>query len=131
MSIDSNPSNRSSGTNLALTLLAAAVAIFFWAQINATASQKKVVSWQMSNGDKQIENIKANAAQMKDVIEKQKDVVVQVGKLQTEYQAIFEELLGLAEDDKDPDAKAIVAKYGIARQKKPETKDEKKDDKKP
>ncbi len=130
MSIDSNPSNRSAGTNLALTMLAAAIAIFFAAQLNATGSQKKVVAWQMSNGDKQIENIKANEAQMKEVIEKQKDVVVQVGKLQTEYQAIFEELLKYAEDDNDPDAKAIVAKYGIARQKKPEN-TEKKEDKKP
>jgi predicted transcriptional regulator len=115
MSLDPNPSSRSAGTNFAIALLALAVALFFAAQINATGNQKKVVTWQMSNGDKQIENIKANEGQMKDVIKQQEEVVGQVAKLQAEYQSIFEDLLSLAEDEKDPDAQAIVKKFGIAR----------------
>ncbi|HEV7405334.1 MAG TPA: hypothetical protein VGO11_20490 [Chthoniobacteraceae bacterium] len=129
MSIDPNSSSRGSGTNLAITLLALAVALFFAAQINATGNQKKVVTWQMSNGDKQIENIKANEGQMKDVIKQQEGVVTQVVALQAEYQKIFEELLSLAEDDKDADAQAIVKHFGIARNKGADKDKEKEKDK--
>jgi predicted transcriptional regulator len=131
MSLDPNPPARSAGTNFALTLLALSLVLFFAAQINATGNQKKVVSWQMTNGDKQIENIKANEAQLKDVIKQQDDVVKQVAKLQAEYQSIFEELLRMAEEDKDPEAQAIIKHFGIARQKKPGDTDKEKEKEKP
>lgn len=122
MSLEPNPPVRSSGVALAITLLALAVALFFAAQINATSSQKKVVAWQMTNGDKQISNIKANEEQLKKIIEQQGETVKQVIKLEKGLTKIFEDLLEVAKDDAD--AKAVVTKFGIKKQE-----NEKKEDK--
>lgn len=115
MSLDPNPPSRATGTQFALALLALAVALFFAAQIGAAAKQSKMMSWQMSNGDKQIATAKTNETQFKDLIKQQDVVVKQVAVLQSEYQKIFEELLTLAEKDKDPDADAIVKHWNISR----------------
>ena len=115
MSLDPNPSSSRAGTGYAIALLALAIAFFLGAQLNATGNQKKMLTWQMNNGDKQVENVKANEKQLNDIIKQQDEVVKQVVALQAEYQKIFEELLALAEDDKDADAQAIVKHYGIAR----------------
>lgn len=126
MSLDSTSSSRSFGTDFAITLLALAVSLFFAAQLNATSNQKKVVAWQMTNGDKQITNIKANEEQLNNIIKQQGDTVNQVAKLEKELTGIFEDLLRVAEDMNDPDAQAIVKKYGIAKNKNA-AKEEKKD----
>ena len=127
MSLDPNSASRGAGTHFALALLALAIAFFFAAQINATGNQKKMLSWQMSNGDKQIENAKANEKQLAEIIKQQDVSVQQVVKLQTEYKNIFEELLALA-DDGDADAKAVVKQFGIARNdKKPADKEKEKE----
>lgn len=124
MSLDPNSNSRGAGIHFALALLALAITFSFAAQITATSNQKKNLSWQMTNGDKQIENAKANEKKLAEIIEQQKVGVAQVVKLQTEYKNIFEELLALAEDDKDPDAKAVVKQFGIARNdKKPADKE--------
>jgi predicted transcriptional regulator len=115
MSLDPRTSSPSAGNGFAIALVALAIAFFFAAQLNATSNQKKMLSWQMNNGDKQIENVKANEKQLTDIIKQQDEVVKQVVALQSEYQKIFEELLALAEDDKDADSQAIIKHYGIAR----------------
>jgi hypothetical protein len=114
MSLEPNSPVRSTGTQFAIALLALAVALFFAAQIGAGAKQSKMMSWQMSNGDKQIATAKTNETQFGELIKQQDVVVKQVVVLQSEYQKIFEELLALAED-KDPDAEAIVKHWNIAR----------------
>src|SRR3954453_23371222 len=131
MSLDPNPPSRT-GTQFALALLAMAVALFFAAQIGAAAKQSKMMSWQMDNGKKQIETATANEGQFKELIKQQDVVVKQVATLQSEYQKIFEELLALAEKDKDPDADAIVKHWNIARNNnKPADADKDKDKDKP
>src|SRR4051794_19147818 len=115
MSLDPNPPSRATGTQFAIALLAIALALFFAAQIGAAAKQSKMMSWQMDNGKKQIETATANEAQFKELIKQQDVVVKQVATLQSEYQKIFEELLTLADKDKDPDAQAIVERWKIAR----------------
>jgi hypothetical protein len=130
MSLDPNPPSRSSGIAYAIALLALAVSLFFAAQIGASAKQSKMMSWQMSNGDKQIATAKTNETQFKKLIEQQDGLVKQVARLQSEYQTIFEELLTLAEKDKDPDAERIVQNWKIARNdKKPDADKDKDKDK--
>jgi hypothetical protein len=115
MSLDPNPPSRATGTQFAIALLALAIALFFAAQIGAAAKQSKMMSWQMDNGKKQIETATTNEGQFKELIKQQDTVVKQVAVLQSEYQKIFEELLTLAEKDKDPDADAIIKHWKIER----------------
>lgn len=115
MSLDPNPPARTAGTHFAIALLALAVSLFFAAQIGAAAKQSKMMSWQMDTGKKQIETATANEAQFKELIKQQDVVVKQVATLQSEYQKIFEELLNLAEKDKDPDAAEIIKQWNIQR----------------
>src|SRR4051812_12472883 len=127
MSLDPNPPSRATGTQFAIALLALAVALFFASQIVAAGKQSKMMSWQMDNGKKQIETATANEAQFKELIKQQDVVVKQVATLQSEYQKIFEELLSLAEKDKDPDADAIIKHWNISRNDKKADADKDKD----
>jgi cephalosporin hydroxylase len=118
MSLDPNPPSRATGTQFAIALLGIAVCLFFASQIVAAGKQSKMMSWQMDNTKKQIETATANEGQFKELIKQQDVVVKQVATLQSEYQKIFEELLTLAEKDKDADAEAIVKHWNISRNEK-------------
>jgi hypothetical protein len=108
---ESTSSNSSSYT---LFLLALAASVFLGAQLGAVQRGSETMRWQQANSEKQIESLKDSKKRFAEAIVKRDEQVKQSGQVQTQYTALFNDLLDLSKTDED--AKKVVQKWGIQRQ---------------
>ncbi len=107
--------------HLTVFILSIAFAIFLTAQIRGTVQSGKTMQWQLSNIDKQIENVKAAEKQADELNQKSEEPVKQAQQLQERFSALLNDVYDLAKDDDD--AKKVVQKWKI--QRGPDAKDSK------
>ena len=112
--MSSPESNFPQTSNYALSLLALAASVFLGAQLGAVQRGSETMRWQQANTEKQIESLKESKERFAEAIIKRDEQVKQSGQVQTQYTALFNDILDLAK--KDEDAKKVVQKWGIQRQ---------------
>ncbi len=112
--MSSPESNSSESSNYTLFLLALAAAVFLGAQLGAVQRGSETMRWQQANSDKQIESLKDSKKRFAEAIVKRDEQVKQAGQVQTQYIALFNDILELSKTDED--AKKVVQKWGIQRQ---------------
>lgn len=111
----SSPESISSdSSNYTLFLLALAGSVFLGAQLGAVQRGSETMLWQQANSEKQIESLKDSKKRFAEAIVKRDEQVKQSGQVQTQYTALFNDLLDLSKTDED--AKKVVQKWGIQRQ---------------
>jgi cell shape-determining protein MreC len=119
MSSESSSRSSSLSIHIPVAILSAAVAIFFGVQLRNTSKQTEIMRWQLSNLDKQTENLKKAQQQFTEALTNSEETVKQADQIQKQYISLFQDLLELSKDDKD--AKEIVDKFGIKRTDPPKT----------
>ncbi len=100
--------------HIPLGILALALAIFFGVELRSSNKQADIMKWQLSNLDKQADNLKSAQAQLADLTEQRKETVKQAQAIQGQYVNLFNDLLDMAGKG-DKDAKEVVEKWGIKR----------------
>lgn len=98
-------------THIPIAILSLAMAIYFGVQLRNTSKQSEIMRWQLSNLDKQAENLKAAQKQYADALIKSEPTIKQADQIKDQYVSLFTDLLELSKDDKD--AKEVVDKWGI------------------
>lgn len=107
-----NQPSRSLSVHIPVTLLSLAIAIFFASQIGAASRTSATITWQLTNLDKGLGELKTAGKQLDDLIVQAKTVVEQATKVQENYTNLFKEVLTLAKAG-DKDAQAVVEKWKI------------------
>jgi len=121
------PTDSGWGVNLPILILTLAFSVFLATQIAATRSNGENMKFQLSNFDKQIQNVKDAEKQMDEINQKSEEPVKQANQLQERFSALLNDVYDLAKDDED--ARKVIQKYGIQRNKPEETKGEEKEKK--
>lgn len=106
-----NQQPRSLSVHIPVTLLSLAIAIFLASQIGAASRTSATITWQLTNLDKGLGELKGAQKQLDDLIGQAKPVVEQAKAVQENYTKLFKEVLDLAKTDKD--AQAVVEKWKI------------------
>ncbi len=101
-------------THLLIGLLALAFSIFLFAQISANGQASRSMNWRHDTMDRQLVSIVDSEKRFAELIKQRETLVQQAQQVQTSYTEMLNDLLKLAETDKD--AKAVVEKYRIQRQ---------------
>jgi len=101
-------------THLLIGLLALAFSIFLFAQISANGQASRSMNWRHNTMDRQLVSIVDSEKRFEELIKQRETLVQQAQQVQTSYTEMLNDLLKLAETDKD--AKAVVEKYRIQRQ---------------
>ena len=101
-------------THLLIGLLALAFSIFLFAQISANGQASRSMNWRHDTMDRQLVSIVDSEKRFEELIKQRETLVQQAQQVQTSYTEMLNDLLKLAETDKD--AKAVVEKYRIQRQ---------------
>ena len=107
-------STPSMSVHVPITLLALAIAVFLGAQIGAASRNGKTSQWQLGNLAKQKTNLEEAQKRQAEELVRREERVKQADQIQSQYMAIFNDVLELSKDDDD--AKRIVQKWGIQRQ---------------
>lgn len=115
----STESNNSSNGHLPLALIAVTIAILLAGQIGATRQGASFMRFQSENLEKQIAQMQALDKQAAEAIKQRDAVVKQANEIQNQLQSLLNELLDLAEKDKDKDAAAIIEKWKVQRNQPP------------
>jgi len=100
--------------HLLIGLLALAFSIFLFAQISANGQASRSMNWRHNTMDRQLVSIVDSEKRFEELIKQRETLVQQAQQVQTSYTEMLNDLLKLAETDKD--AKAVVEKYRIQRQ---------------
>ena len=100
--------------HLLIGLLALAFSIFLFAQISANGQASRSMNWRHDTMDRQLVSIVDSEKRFEELIKQRETLVQQAQQVQTSYTEMLNDLLKLAETDKD--AKAVVEKYRIQRQ---------------
>lgn len=101
-------------THLLIGLLALAFSVFLFAQISANGQASRSMNWRHDTMDRQLVSIVDSEKRFAELIKQRETLVQQAQQVQTSYTEMLNDLLKLAETDKD--AKAVVEKYRIQRQ---------------
>lgn len=109
----------SSNAQLPLALIAVTIAILLASQIGAAKQSANFMKFQRDNLDKQITQMEALDKQAAEAITQRETVVKQAGEIQNQLQALLNELLDVAEKDKDKDAQEIIGKWKVQRNQPP------------
>jgi chromosome segregation ATPase len=111
-----NPdSSTGSSAQIGLALLSAAFCIFIFSQISNLGQNASSMKWQSENLNRQIQSLTGAEKNAQDLIKQREATVQQTQQMQERYTSLLTDILQLA--DTDPDAKSVVEKYKIARQK--------------
>ncbi|HYR58432.1 MAG TPA: hypothetical protein VEO95_07380 [Chthoniobacteraceae bacterium] len=110
-----NAETESSNLALPLALIACTIAILLASQVGATMKSADIMKWQSDNLEKQVTQMDALDKQAGEAIEKRKEVVKSAGDIQNQLQTLLNELLDLADKDKDKDAQEIIKKWNVQR----------------
>lgn len=105
-------------SRLPVALLAIAFCIFLFAQISNLGQASKSLAWQAGNLDRQLVSLSEQEKRFNELIKQRETLVEQSQQVQARYTDMLNDLLALADADKD--ARAVVEKYRIQRQQKPE-----------
>jgi len=108
-----NDQPRPLSVHIPLTFLLLALAVFFASQIGSANRSTSTIKWQLDNYEKQINQLADGEKNLKEQIEKNKELVEQSTKVQEQYTALLNDVLELAKNDKD--AQTIVEKWKIQR----------------
>jgi hypothetical protein len=101
---------------LLIAILAIAFSVFLFAQISANGQASRSMKWRYDTMDRQLNSTIEAEKRFAELI-KQRDANVQQAKqVEIRYTEMLNDLLKLAETDKD--AKSVVEKYQIQRQDK-------------
>lgn len=101
--------------HLVISLLALAFSIFLFAQIISNAQASRTMNWRNGTLDRQLTSAVETKKRFVELIKQREALVQQAQQVQTRYTEMLNDLLKLAESDKD--ARSVVEKYGIQRQK--------------
>jgi hypothetical protein len=103
--------------HLPIALLSLAIAIFLGTQIGGAYRASETACWQLANLEKQTEDLNAARKHLDELIQERAVLVQQSGQIQQQYNALLNDVLELAAADED--AKKVVQKWGIQRQRPP------------
>jgi cell shape-determining protein MreC len=103
--------------HLPIALLALAIAILLASQIGAAGQSARIMRWQMSTIEKQIETLKNLDNQLVTEIATREASVKQSGELKNQLQSLLTDLIELSTTDED--AKRVIQKYNIQRTQPP------------
>ena len=112
--------------HLPAALLAIAFCVFLFSQISNLGQASRSMSWQSGNLDRQLVSLAEQENRFNELIKQRETLVGQSTQVQTRYTDMLNDLLALAEDDDD--ARAVVDKYRIQRQAKPNAEEASKTD---
>ncbi len=104
-----------SSLSLPLALIACTLAVLLASQVGASMQSSSIMKWQSENLEKQITQLQALDKQAADAIKNRESVVKQAGEIQNQLQTLLNELLDLADKDKDKDAQEIIKKWNVQR----------------
>jgi septal ring factor EnvC (AmiA/AmiB activator) len=107
-----------SNIHLPAALLALAVCVFLFAQISNLGQASRSITWQSGNLDRQLASLAEQEKRFNELIKQRENLVAQSEQVQTRYTDMLNDLLTLA--DTDNDARAVVEKYRIQRQQRPD-----------
>ena len=108
-------SSTGSSAQIGLALLSAAFCIFLFSQISNLGQNASSMRWQSENLNRQIESLTGAEKNAQELIKQREATVQQTQQVQERYTSLLTDIIQLAETD--PDAKSVVEKYKIARQK--------------
>ena len=100
--------------HLLIALLALAFSIFLFAQISSNGQASRTMNWRNETLDRQLASAVETEKRFVELIKQREALVQQAQQVQTRYTEMLNDLLKLADTDKD--AKAFVEKYRIPRQ---------------
>ena len=103
--------------HLPIALLALAIAILLGSQIGAAGQSARIMRWQMSTIEKQIETLKNLDKQLSAEITTREASVKQSADLKNQLQTLLTDLIDLSSTDED--AKRVIQKYNIQRAQPP------------
>ena len=112
---ENTDSSTGSSAQIGLALLSAAFCIFLFSQISNLGQNASSMRWQSENLNRQIESLTGAEKNAQELIKQREATVQQTQQMQERYTSLLTDILQLAETD--PDAKNVVEKYKIARQK--------------
>jgi chromosome segregation ATPase len=104
-----------SSAQIGLALLSAAFCIFLFSQISNLGQNASSMKWQGENLNRQIQSLTGAEKNAQDLIKQREATVQQTQQVQERYTSLLTDVIELAETD--PDAKSVVEKYKISRQK--------------
>jgi hypothetical protein len=107
-----------SNIHLPAALLALAACVFLFAQISNLGQASRSITWQSGNLDRQLASLAEQEKRFNELILQRETLVEQSQQVQTRYTDMLNDLLTLA--DTDSDALAVVEKYRIQRQQRPD-----------
>jgi len=110
-----NNESNSSSPHIPLALLACTIVVILISQVGASSQSKNFMEWQSKTLEKQIAQMQQLDKQAHDAIENRKEMVKKSGELQNQFQSLLNDLLELADKDKDKDAQEIIAKWNVKR----------------
>ena len=103
--------------HLLIALLALAFSIFLFAQISSNGQASRTMNWRNETLDRQLASAVETEKRFVELIKQREALVQQAQQVQTRYTEMLNDLLKLADTDKD--AQAVVEKYRIQRQETP------------
>ncbi len=106
-----------SNLHITVALLALAFCVFLFSQISNIGQASRSITWQAANLDRQLLSLAEQEKRFTDLIKQRETLVQQSQQVQTRYTDMLNDLLTLS--DTDNDARAVVEKYRIQRQQKP------------
>ena len=112
---ENTESSTGSSAQIGLALLSAAFCIFLFSQISNLGQNASSMRWQSENLNRQIESLTGAEKNAQELIKQREATVQQTQQMQERYTSLLTDIIQLAETD--PDAKNVVEKYKIARQK--------------
>ena len=112
---ENSDSSTGSSAQIGLALLSAAFCIFIFSQISNLGQNASSMKWQSENLNRQIQSLTGAEKNAQELIKQREATVQQTQQMQERYTSLLTDILQLA--DTDPDAKSVVEKYKIARQK--------------
>lgn len=118
-STESSESNGSGSAQIGLALLSAAFCIFLFSQISNLGQNASSMKWQGENLNRQIQSLTGAEKNAQELIKQREATVQQTQQVQERYTSLLTDVIELAETD--PDAKSVVEKYKISRQKSAST----------
>lgn len=107
------PANHASPGNFDISRIAMALAIvvFLFSQLAGLSQNADSMAWQSRNLDRQIENLRIARENVAGLVQQRQTVVDQAQRVTSSYNELFNDLLRLAETDKD--ARTVVEKFQI------------------
>ena len=112
---ENSDSSTGSSAQIGLALLSAAFCIFIFSQISNLGQNASSMRWQSENLNRQIQSLNGAEKNAQELVKQREATVQQTQQMQERYTSLLTDILQLA--DTDPDAKSVVEKYKIARQK--------------